>query len=153
MAEAIPLLERTVAGRERALGPKHPETLTSQNNLAAAYRDAGWVAEAIPLFEQTVADQDQVLGANHLSTLATRHNLANAYLDMGRVAESVTLHEQTLAACEWRMGSSTTPRPWPCGTAWLAPTAPQADPLRRFRCSSGTWLLASGCWAPTIPGP
>jgi hypothetical protein len=35
-AEAIGLHERTLADRERVLGPDHPYTLNSRNNLAAA---------------------------------------------------------------------------------------------------------------------
>ena len=37
-AEAIPLYERTLADREQVLGGAHPDTLTSRNNLAGAYR-------------------------------------------------------------------------------------------------------------------
>ena len=33
--------EQTLAARERTLGPDHPSTLQSRNNLAIAYRDAG----------------------------------------------------------------------------------------------------------------
>ena len=40
-AEAIPLHEQTLAARERVLGPDHPHTLASRNNLATAYRAAG----------------------------------------------------------------------------------------------------------------
>ena len=36
------------------LGPDHPSTLASRNNLAGAYRDAGRLDEAIALFEQTL---------------------------------------------------------------------------------------------------
>ena len=35
-AEAIPLHEQTLADRERVLGPDHPDTLTSRDNLAVA---------------------------------------------------------------------------------------------------------------------
>ncbi|MGD0927820.1 MAG: tetratricopeptide repeat protein, partial [Streptosporangiaceae bacterium] len=45
-AEAIPLLERTLADSEQVLGDTHPSTLTSRNNLASAYQDAGRLAEA-----------------------------------------------------------------------------------------------------------
>ncbi|WP_282780677.1 tetratricopeptide repeat protein [Nocardia sp. CC201C] len=34
--EAIPLCEQTLIDRERALGPDHPHTLSSRNNLAGA---------------------------------------------------------------------------------------------------------------------
>ena len=47
--EAIPLFERTLADREQVLGETHPDTLTSRNNLALAYQDAGRLDEAIPL--------------------------------------------------------------------------------------------------------
>jgi len=35
-----------VADRERILGPGHPDTLTTRNNLAIAYQDAGRLDEA-----------------------------------------------------------------------------------------------------------
>jgi hypothetical protein len=40
-AEAIPLLEQTVAAFAQVLGPDHPRTLILRENLASAYRDAG----------------------------------------------------------------------------------------------------------------
>ena len=40
-AEAIVLHERTLANRERVLGPDHPSTLASRNNLAAARASQG----------------------------------------------------------------------------------------------------------------
>jgi hypothetical protein len=82
------LHEQTLADRERVLGADHPQTLTSRDNLADAYRDAGRTAEAITLHEQTRADRERVLGADHPHTLASRHNLAAAYLDAGRTAEA-----------------------------------------------------------------
>jgi hypothetical protein len=39
--------------------PDHPDTLQSQNNLAAAYQEAGRAAEAIALLEQTLADRER----------------------------------------------------------------------------------------------
>ena len=64
-AEAIPLLERTLADCERVLGTDHTDTLTTRNNLAMAYRAAGRTAEAIPLLERTLADCERMLGADH----------------------------------------------------------------------------------------
>jgi hypothetical protein len=46
VAEAIPLYERTLADREQVLGGTHPDTLTSRDTLAGAYRAAGRLAEA-----------------------------------------------------------------------------------------------------------
>jgi len=38
LAKAIPLYEQTLTDRERILGPNHPDTLASRNNLAGALR-------------------------------------------------------------------------------------------------------------------
>jgi hypothetical protein len=47
--QAIVIGERPLADRERVLGPDHPGTLSSRNNLAAAYRAAGRTGEATKL--------------------------------------------------------------------------------------------------------
>jgi len=46
-AQAIRLLERTLADCERVLGADHSDTVTSRNNLAMAYRAADRTAKAV----------------------------------------------------------------------------------------------------------
>ena len=103
-AQAIAVGEPLLADLERVLGPDHPDTLTSRNNLADAYRDAGRAAEAIPLHERTLADRERVLGPDHPDTLTSRNNLAAAYRAAGRAAEAIPLHERTLADRERVLG-------------------------------------------------
>ena len=52
--QALPLFEETLALMKAKLGPDHPDTLTSMNNLAwlPGRREAG---QALPLFEETLA--------------------------------------------------------------------------------------------------
>jgi tetratricopeptide (TPR) repeat protein len=96
-AQAIEYGQDLVADRERVLGEAHPDTLTSRNSLARAYRDAGRLGEAIPLLERTLADRERVLGEAHPDTLGTRNSLARAYRDAGRLEEAIPLLERTLA--------------------------------------------------------
>jgi tetratricopeptide (TPR) repeat protein len=100
IAVGAPLLQDT----DRVLGPEHPSTLASRNNLAIVYVAAGRAAEATPLFEQTLAARERLLGPDHLHTLASRNNLALAYQAAGRAAEAIPLHEQTLAARDRVLG-------------------------------------------------
>jgi hypothetical protein len=51
-AQSITIGEQTLATRERVLGPDHPDTLASRNNLAGAYRAAGRLAEAEAMQER-----------------------------------------------------------------------------------------------------
>ncbi len=71
--DAITLDEQTLASRERVLGPDHPDTLTSRNNLANGYRAVGRYQDAITLHEPTLASRGNVSwDPNTLATLASR---------------------------------------------------------------------------------
>ena len=78
------------------LGPHHPDTLASRNNLAGTYRDAGRLDKAIALHKQNLEDRARILGPDHRDTLTSRNNLASAYQDAGRLDEAIALYEQTL---------------------------------------------------------
>ena len=81
------------ADSARLLGPDHPDTLASRNNLAYAYKSAGRLDEAIPLYEQVLADSARVLGPDHPQTLASRNNLAAAYKAAGRLDDAKALFD------------------------------------------------------------
>ncbi|MEI2771580.1 MAG: tetratricopeptide repeat protein [Candidatus Competibacter sp.] len=53
--EAEPLFQRALAGFEKVLGPEHPATLTSVNNLAVLYQSQGRYGEAEPLYQRALA--------------------------------------------------------------------------------------------------
>ena len=90
-------LDVAVEALEGLLGPDHPYTLASRNNLAGAYEGAGRLTEAIPLYEQVLADRIRVLGEYHPQTLTSRNNLACAFESAGRLTEAIPLYEQVLA--------------------------------------------------------
>jgi Tetratricopeptide repeat len=94
---AAELLEALVVVQRRLFGDNHPDTMTSVNNLGAAYWSGGHVGDGINLFKQNVARQREVLGDNHPDTMHSVDNLANAYRSAGRVDDAMTLHEQNLA--------------------------------------------------------
>ena len=78
------------------LGPDHPATLASRNDLAGAYESAGRLDEAITLYENLLPNYIRVLGADHPDTLTSRCNLAGAYESAGRLTEAITLYENLL---------------------------------------------------------
>ncbi|MGW3607328.1 tetratricopeptide repeat protein [Micromonospora sp. NPDC005161] len=89
---------------ERVLGPDHPETLESRNDLALAYQAVGRLDEAIDLYQRTLADRERVLGPDHPDTLASRNTLGGAYRLVGRLDESIDLVQRTLADRERVLG-------------------------------------------------
>ncbi len=86
------------------LGPDHPHTLITLDNLAAAYRDAGRLPEAIALFERVRDARIARLGPDHPDTLTTLNNLALAYRDAGRLPEAIALFERVREAMIARLG-------------------------------------------------
>jgi tetratricopeptide (TPR) repeat protein len=102
--QAISAGEAVAADSARLLGPDHPDTLASVNNLAIACQEAGRKAEAVRLHERALAGRVRALGPEHPDTLASRNNLAIACQEVGRKAEAVRLHERALAGRERVLG-------------------------------------------------
>jgi tetratricopeptide (TPR) repeat protein len=102
--QAIAIGKELTADFERMLGPDHPDTLNSRNNLAEAYREAAQASKAISLYEKNLAACERQMGLKHPVTLVSRDNLALAYQEAGRASEAISLHEQTLADREQVLG-------------------------------------------------
>jgi hypothetical protein len=54
-----------VAICEKVLGPEHPDTAASLNNLARLLKAQGDLAGARPLHERALAIREKVLGPEH----------------------------------------------------------------------------------------
>ena len=78
--------EETLRLRMAKLGPDHPGTLTSRNNLAVAYQDAGRTAEAIAIREAMLAATRKASGRGIRNTLIFTNSLAAAYESLGHWA-------------------------------------------------------------------
>ena len=118
-----------------ALGPHHPDTLTSRNSLAGSYRDAGRLDKAIALYEQILEDSIRVLGLDHPRTLTSRFNLAGAYRASGRLEEAITLYEQVFSGRSRVLGpdhrSTLTARDHLADTYWEAGRLDEAITLKK----------------------
>ena len=102
--EALEAFHSWIPEWELLLGPDHPQTLTSRNNLAVAYETAGDLGRAIPLFAQTLTDRERILGPDHPQTLTSGNNLAGAYQAAGDLVRAIPLYTQTLTDSERILG-------------------------------------------------
>jgi tetratricopeptide (TPR) repeat protein len=96
--------ERALAIREKALGPEHPLTAASLNNLGRLLRDKGDLAGARALFERALAVREKVLGPDHRHTAASLNNLASLIQAQGDLAGVLPLYERALAIREKVLG-------------------------------------------------
>jgi tetratricopeptide (TPR) repeat protein/tRNA A-37 threonylcarbamoyl transferase component Bud32 len=102
--KAVGLLTKARDAREAAMGPDHPDTLASRNNLANAYKGAGRTSEAIAVHEAVLKLREARLGPDHPDTLSSRNNLAATYLAAGRTSDAIRMDEETLKSREAKLG-------------------------------------------------
>ena len=92
--QGLELSEQTLALQRSQLGPRHPETLRSMNNLAASYLAVGRYAAALKLFNEALVGQREKLGTEHPDTLMTLRNLALTYKKCGRHEEAESAYAE-----------------------------------------------------------
>jgi tetratricopeptide (TPR) repeat protein/transcriptional regulator with XRE-family HTH domain len=103
-AAARPALERAVAIRERTLGPDHPDTARSLNNLAVVLRAQAEAAASRTLFERVLSIRESALGPEHPDTARTLNDLALLLQDQNELAAARSLFERALAIRERVVG-------------------------------------------------
>jgi serine/threonine protein kinase/lipopolysaccharide biosynthesis regulator YciM len=101
---AIALLTKARGTLAARLGPDHPDTLKSMNNLANSYGDAGQNDRALKLREETLALTRSKLGPDYPDTLKSVNNLAISYSQAGQNDRAIKLHEATLALHRSKLG-------------------------------------------------
>src|SRR5260370_1180076 len=82
------LQQQSMEIRQRVLGPEHPDTLTSMNDLATDLSDSGHYAEAEKLEREELDIFRRVLGAEHTGTLTSMDNLAIVLSHRGNHTEA-----------------------------------------------------------------
>jgi tetratricopeptide (TPR) repeat protein len=89
---------------EKALGPEHPSTATSLNDLAVLLRDQGNYAGARPLYDRALPILEEALGPEHPDTARSLNNFANLIQAQGDFAGARPLYDRALAIYEKALG-------------------------------------------------
>jgi tetratricopeptide (TPR) repeat protein len=94
------LVRQALAVSERVLGPEHPDTLTSVNNLAVLLASKGDYTAAEPLHRRVLTARERVLGPEHPDTLQSMNNLAVTLFEQGKFADAEPLLRRAVAVSE-----------------------------------------------------
>ena len=97
---AISLAWLTVLKDIQILGPEHPATATSLNDLATLYYGQGRYAQVEPLLQRALAIREKTLGPEHPNLATGLNNLALLYDEQGKYAQAVPLYQRALAIWE-----------------------------------------------------
>jgi len=86
------------------LGPDHPQTAASLNNLAGLLKDQGSYDAARPLYERALAISERVLGPDHPDTATSLNNLAALFRAQGNYEAARPLYDRALDISERVLG-------------------------------------------------
>ena len=85
------------------LGPEHPDTLFSVNNLGFLYHTQGRYSDAEQLFKRALVARERVLGPEHPDTLFSVNNLAALYYMQHDWARAAQFWRRSTAAIAGRV--------------------------------------------------
>jgi tetratricopeptide (TPR) repeat protein len=104
--QAEPLLKRSLAIREKALGPDHRDVAESLNNVASLHQAQGRYAQAEPLLKRSLAICEKALGPDHIYVAQVLHNLSHLLGEQKRFAEADPLYARALDIRAKSLGDS-----------------------------------------------
>ena len=102
--KAQPLLERSLAVRERSLGPTHLEVATNLTDLALLALDQGKYALSESLHRRALEIREQALGPRHAEVAVSVANLAALYYHERKYAQAEPLSRRALEIREEARG-------------------------------------------------
>ncbi|MFY9642278.1 MAG: CHAT domain-containing tetratricopeptide repeat protein [Rhodomicrobium sp.] len=96
--DALPIEELRLRVSVKALGERHPDSISALRDVGVAYQNAyaDGYARSLPLLERALRLRTEVLGELHKDTLAVMTDVANAYNFTGRAADALSLYEKEL---------------------------------------------------------
>lgn len=93
--EAEAIYEHALQGKEKALGPDHPSTLITTNNLGNLYRDQGRIQEAETLYRRALQGYEKAIAENITPSIGSLENMedfAKFQVQQGKTHEARSLY-------------------------------------------------------------
>ncbi len=106
LAEAEPLMRRTLVIVEESLGGEDPEVAARLNNLAWLLKSTNRLGDAEPLMRRALAIAEASLGANHPEVATYLNNLAQLLKAKNSLGEAETLMRRVVAILECSSGGA-----------------------------------------------
>jgi CHAT domain-containing protein/tetratricopeptide (TPR) repeat protein len=103
-SDGVKLAQEAIADSQQLLGPEHPFTATSLNDLAVLYEAQGNSAASEPLEKRALEIREKVFGPEHPATAISLNNLALLYQSQGSYKAAEPLYRRALEIMEKAFG-------------------------------------------------
>ncbi|XP_013416868.1 uncharacterized protein LOC106178291 [Lingula anatina] len=88
----------------KLLGPKHPDTASSYDNIGTVLQAMGKFKESLDYHKKCLALNEEILGPKHPDTARSYDNIGNVLQAMGEYKESLDYHKKCIALREEILG-------------------------------------------------
>jgi len=102
--QSVQVLEEALAGARRAFGDKHPDTVSTANNLALVLGANGANKQAAALLRKAMSDWKDAFGTEHPGTLEALHSLGQRLADEKKFGEAEPVLADALAGRKDALG-------------------------------------------------
>ncbi|MEA5442277.1 CHAT domain-containing tetratricopeptide repeat protein [Cyanobium gracile] len=102
--QAIPLMKKILAWREKTLGAEHPGTVLTLNDLGILYINQEDYQEAELFLKRALAIREKTLHPEHLHTALSLYNLGFVYNKQSLYVQAEPLYRRALAIREKALG-------------------------------------------------
>ncbi|NTW54887.1 MAG: tetratricopeptide repeat protein [Chlorobaculum sp.] len=99
------LLYRSMAIREKHLGPDHPDVVVSLNNLGVLLKTQGKLGDAELLYRRALQIKEKQLEADHPDVATSLNNLGELLRMQGKNEEAEPLYRRSLEIWEKQLGA------------------------------------------------
>ncbi len=103
-SEAEALYQSSLAVREKAFTPEHPQVAESCTNLGALYEAQADKNKAEPMYKRALDIREKALGKDHPDVADSMNSLAAIHKQQGKLQDADTLYQQLLQRDERVLG-------------------------------------------------
>ncbi|HVE84963.1 MAG TPA: tetratricopeptide repeat protein, partial [Myxococcales bacterium] len=104
LPEALGAGERALVERQKALGPNHPLTATTRNNLGNIQQALGHLQPALAQYQSALTSLEAALGPEHPTVALALNNVGAVLWDLGRLEEARGRFERSVQIRERALG-------------------------------------------------
>jgi len=103
-SQALKYHEKALAIREKVLGKEHPDTATTNNEIAVVYYSKGDYDHALDFHNKALAIKEKVLSKEHPDTALAYSNIAQIYYAQGDYSKALDFLTEALTIKEKVLG-------------------------------------------------
>ncbi|CAJ1966087.1 unnamed protein product [Cylindrotheca closterium] len=94
--DALEQYQRALEIRVKALGPEHPDTASTYNNIGVVFQNQGKYEDALEQYQRALEIRVKALGPEHPDTASTYNNMGIVFQNQGKYEDALEQYQRAL---------------------------------------------------------